>query len=144
MVISELKSEHIDYVKSIIINRWNVSEQEAISEIERWIVNEDNSICFVGLVNDIPIATGVFDTISDIDYTISPWNTLLWVEPEYRGNNYGKLLTEKRFLHAEKSGYKEIYLDTVSAKDYHLKIGWEIVREFYKNNDLYIIMKFNL
>lgn len=143
MEITTLKPEYVDYVLGIIMKRWEVSKEEAQLEIDRWIVNKDESICFVGIIDDKPMATGVFETYSDVDTTIPCWNTLLWVEPEHRGKGYGEKMSETRFEYARRRGYKTIYLDTVNAKDYHLKtkFDWEIVREFDKNNEHYTIMK---
>ena len=64
---------------------------------------------------------------------------LLWIEPKYRGSGYGKLLTEKRIEWALKHSSDDyIYLDTYDAKDYHLKMGWEIIDVI---SDEQIIMK---
>lgn len=144
MDIIELKYEYVEYVSEIIMKRWNQSKESALEEIQRWINHEDDSICFVGIIDKKPMATGVFDTISDVDFSIPCWNTLLWVEPENRGNDYGRLLTQKRFDHAKKLGYKTVYLDTVNAKNYHLKFGWIILREFDKEGEHYTIMKHDL
>lgn len=142
-IITELNSEYIGYVTSVVMNRWGDSKEGALQEVERWLHNKDNSICFVGVINGKPMATGVFETYSTVDESIPCWNTLLWVEPEYRGNGYGKILSKKRFEYAEKLGYKAVYLDTIKAKDYHLKmeLGWEIINEFDKDCEHYIIMK---
>ncbi len=143
MEVFKLTSEYIDYVSQIIMNRWDVDKDYSMVEIERWLGTSDKSICYVGVIDGKPMATGVFDTISDVDFSIPCWNTLLWVEPEYRGRGYGNVLTKKRFVYAKENGYETVYLDTVSAKDYHLKFGWEIVREFEKTDELYTIMKYD-
>jgi GNAT superfamily N-acetyltransferase len=144
MEIIEMNLDHIEYVAGIIMNRWDVSKEYATTEIKRWILNKDNSICFVGIVDGKPMATGVFETISDVDESIPCWNTLLWVEPEHRGKGYGILLSNKRFEYAKTRGYETVYLDTIHAKDYHLKFGWEIINEFDKDGEHYIIMKYDL
>ncbi len=144
MEIIELNSEYINYAVGIVMNRWDESKDGALKEVNRWLNNEGNSICFIGIINGKPIATGVFETYSTVDESIPCWNTLLWVETEYRGNGYGILMSEKRFEYAKKLGHKTVYLDTVNAKNYHLKFGWEIIREFDKNSEHYTIMKYNL
>lgn len=144
MDILKLKPEYIDYVVGIVMKRWSESKESALEEVNRWMQNKDNSICFVGIINGIPMATGVFETYSTVDESIPCWNTLLWVEPIYRGNGYGEMLTKKRFDYAKEHGYGVVYLDTVNAKDYHLKLGWEIIREFDKNDEHYTIMKYNI
>ena len=99
--------------------RWGVEDDYATTEINRWLNNEDDSICYIGFIDNKPMATGVFDTVSDVDEAKDAWNTLLWVEPEFRGNGYGKRMTDKRFEYAKSKGYKKVYLDTEEAEQYH-------------------------
>lgn len=145
MKIIELNEnpDYFSYVVHVVMDRWDDSQNEALLEVERWLQNKDNTICFVGVVNGKPIATGVFETYSTVDESIPCWNTLLWVDPEYRGNGYGALLSKRRFKYAKKLGYKSVYLDTIEAKDYHLKIklGWDVMRTFSRDNKNYTIMK---
>ncbi len=137
--IEKLTHMYINYVSSIMKERWQVDDEYSLSEIRRYLNNESDSVCYVLIIDDKPIGCGLFDTINEIDRTISPWNLLLWVEPEYRGNGYGLMLTEKRFEYAKLLGYKTIFLDTVFAKEYHLKMGWTVVKEI----DNKIIMKYD-
>lgn len=122
-----MQKTDIDYVKSIILDRWGVDNDYAMTEINRWLNNEDKSICYVGIIDNKPMATGVFDTMNDVDETRSAWNTLLWVEPQYRGNGYGKIMTDKRFEYAKNKGFTKVYLDTEKAEEYHLEFGWKKV-----------------
>ncbi len=144
MKIEKLSSEYLPYVIDRVTKWWGLSDAEAMQEIDRWMDDSNNSVCFIGVVNGKPMATAVFDTTSDVDYSISAWNTLLWVEPEYRGNDYGSLLTQERFSWARERGYDCVYLDTAEAKEYHLKHGWEeIMKVNYGNTDC-VIMKYDL
>lgn len=138
--IVEINEAHRVYVTSVIMKRWSVSQEEANSEFNRWLRNEQNSICYVGSCDNIPIATGVFDTLRDKNINISPYNTLLWVEPEFRGKNIGQRLTNKRFDWALSKGYKIIYLDTLDASEYHQKQGWEFHSKIKHKNETYTIM----
>lgn len=140
MKIIEINESHREYVTSIIKMRWGVSDEEAQNEFNRWLVNNQNSICYVGIINDKPMATGAFDTEIDNILKISPYNTLLYVEPEYRGNGYGKLLSEIRYKYALEHNYKVIYLDTIDAYKYHLKFDWKLERNFVYNNESYSTM----
>jgi len=91
------------------------------------------------------MATAVFDPKQeDIDSKISPWNTLLWVEPNYRGKGYGEMLTKKRFEYAKKLGYKTIYLDTTDAIEYHKRRGWNFVKHIKWNGEDDNIMKIDI
>jgi len=138
--IVEINESHRDYVTSIIRNRWNVSAEESNDEFNRWLRNDRDSICYVCLHENSPVATAVFDTVREEILDISPYNTLLWVEPEFRGNNIGRILTEKRFEWALSKGYKIIYLDTLDAMEYHKKQGWTYLRSVKHNDKEYSIM----
>lgn len=144
MEIVELTPELADYVKQVVMFRWDETVEGAEAEVQRWLDKKDGSICFVGLVDDKPMATGVFETYSTVDESIPCWNTLLWVEPAHRGNDYGRDLTQRRFSYAREQGFTTVYLDTISAAEYHSKFGWTTINEFDKNGEHYIIMKKDL
>lgn len=115
-----------------------------MSEVNRWMLQDDHSVCFVGLVRDIPVAFAVFDVQSNVDPSITSWNRQLWVEPAHRGHRYGYALTVERFRWARSKGYDCVYLSTETAKDYHLKHGWQVVREENKDDRTITIMKYDL
>lgn len=127
MEIVELTYRYFEFLKMILSKRWNMSVGDLQYFIDRWSTNECNSICYIGIINGEPIGYGVFDTEHEIFNDLSPVCTSLWVHPDHRGNSYGYEFTKLRFDHARKLGYNEIYLDTLSAMNYHLKFGWEII-----------------
>lgn len=139
---------HRYFVVNVIKERWGVSEEEADSEFTRWINNDQNSICYIGLfkVNaqsgkEELMATAVFDTVrEESGLNISPYNTLLFVQPKYRGNGFGKLLSEIRYEWALKNGYKIIYLDTLDSGKYHEKVGWKFLKHIEHNDKKFTIM----
>jgi len=53
-------------------------------------------------------------------------------------------LTKIRLQRARKVGYDTVYLDTVNAKLYHLKYGWEVVKEIIYKGELDTIMKLKI
>jgi len=130
-----------EFVIKIMQYRWSVDEEYAKTEIRRYLTYFEDSKCFVGLLNNEPIAVGVFDICNeDVDKTLNPWNLLLWVEPGYRGHGYGKLITQARFNYAKQIGFDTIYLDTIDMEPYHTKHGWKTIKKI----DKYIIMKYKL
>lgn len=126
--IVELTDDYFNYVSNRIQIRWKFTEEQACTEINRWLCHDGNSMCYIAVVDDKPIGIGVFDTINDPRYgNYSPWFNLLWVEPEWRGCGYGQEITRKRIEYARSLGYDKVYMDTKDAASYHLKFGWKIV-----------------
>ncbi len=144
MNIEPLSAKHVPYVANIIKERWGISDEETKNEIERWMSDADNSICFVGIIDDTPVAFGLFDVQSKADPAIHSWNRQLWVEPAYRGSDYGNQLTLERFAWARKKGYESVYLSTETAKGYHSRFGWEVVKEEIKPDKTITIMRHDL
>ena len=142
MEIVELSDVYYNWFVNYLSIRWDMTKEESMGYVDRWIKREDKSICFIGLINNDPMAFGVFDTVHEEFSDLSPWCIALWVKPEFRGNGYGFMLSEKRFEYAISLGYKEIYLDTYMAKDYHKKMGWmELERRIGKYIESLTIMK---
>jgi GNAT superfamily N-acetyltransferase len=145
MKIEKISKKYLDYVVSIIQKRWGYSHKSAVEQANYWLKNTNYSICFVGIIKGEPMATAVFDKHQeDVDPNLSPWNTLLFVEPRYRGKGYGQKLTRKRFEYAKKLGYKRVYLDTTDSFWYHKKMGWKIVKKINYKGEKDSIMKFDL
>lgn len=153
MVIERITEQHKNYVMDRMMIRWDVSREYAEAEVQRWIDGEAGSTCFVGIVDGLLVATGAIDGDYELDFYDCDkyegdkkpfWNTLLWVEPEFRGNGYGLMLTQARFDHALALGAREVYLDTFNAKEYHLKNGWQVVEEGAHEGEQYAIMKYDL
>ncbi len=141
MLIEELSEKYINFLSEILSERWELDDPttkpgEAFNYINRWIKNIDNSICYIGIVDNMPIGYAVFDPYNELYEKLTPWCLSLWVHENYRGKGYGYLFTQKRFEYAKNLGYTNIYLDTLQAKDYHLKFGWDIIDTItYKRND---------
>lgn len=142
--IVEMKPEYVPYVKKVMIDRWEVTEKQTEPDIQRWLNGTDGAYCLVGIVDGNLIATAAFDPYSDVDDTLTPWNTLLWVEPQFRGEGYGQKLTAIRLDRAKKMGYTTVYLDTENAKEYHAKFGWKTVKELVYRNETVTIMSMEL
>ena len=145
MDIKPIAENDLEYVSMIMQDRWNVSKEWADTEIKTYLVQDKLAAGFCVHDNGKTVGVGLFSLENeDVSTEYGPWVYLLWVEPEYRGNNLGIELTRKRMDHAKKFGYKEIYLDTVDAYEYHKSLGWEDVCTVNYKGELDYIMKFDL
>jgi N-acetylglutamate synthase-like GNAT family acetyltransferase len=76
----------------------------AKASLPQWylLVHNDKTIGCAGLITN--------DFISRMD--LFPWVCALYIEKEYRGNDYGSLLLEKAKPDTTKIGYDNLYLST--------------------------------
>ena len=145
MKIVKLSEQYRTFLSEILSERWELDDPatnptETDNYINRWISHKDNSICYIGIIDDKPIGYAVFDTYNELYESLTPWCLSLWIHEDYRGNGYGYLFSKKRFEYAKNLGYSKIYLDTAQAKDYHLKFGWELIEIIkYKEIPLYVM-----
>ena len=122
--VVEIQPHHSNFVSNIIEDRWEVTKEESLSFVRRYLTKRNSANCFVAVYDDMPIGMEAFNVSNDIGVDLHPWCIGLWVNPKYRGYGIGNKLTLRIFNWAKKMGYEKIYLDTVSAEPYHLKFGW--------------------
>lgn len=146
MIIIELKHDatKFNFVVEVVKNHWKLTDEEAVAEVRRWLFSDVNTrTCFIGIYGGLPVATCVLDDWSDVDESLSPWGTLLWVKPEHRNKGFGKELIDfvgkyaKNYCRLEK-----IYCDVSDAKDYHLRFypGWKEIKQLqYEGKNITIM-----
>ena len=136
---------HADYFTQTMIGRWKVDHDYATKYLKNFL-SSDTSEGFVAYANGMNIGIGLIEMTNEIDFKDwpGPWNRLLFVEPEYRGRDIGWMLTQKRFDWARERGYKEVYLDTKDAFDYHIKKGWTFVADSFSEGEPVKILKYAL
>jgi GNAT superfamily N-acetyltransferase len=65
--------------------------------------------------------------VSDLDVRpqYTPWVAAVWVEPEYRGQNIGRLLVSSAEEACFKQGFQRVYLCARAARhDFYARQGW--------------------
>lgn len=88
------------------------------SPLPHWYILEEEGriIGGAGLITN--------DFISRMD--LYPWFCALFIEEEYRGNSFGKLLLDKACADAKKGGFDHIYLCTDHI-GYYEKYGFRFI-----------------
>jgi|SRR5690554_2246504 len=84
------------------------------------LMNEKEIVGCAGLITN--------DFISRMD--LFPWICALYIEPAYRGNNYGKLLIDQAISDASKAGFDAVYLATDHIR-YYEKFDFTYIGEGY-------------
>jgi N-acetylglutamate synthase-like GNAT family acetyltransferase len=87
-----------------------------------YLVLDDKDIigCYALITNDF---------ISRHD--LYPWFACLYVEPDHRGKELGKLMMEHALKEARDKGFETLYL-TTDHQDYYEKYGWERMEDGYE------------
>ena len=124
----EYKDKIIEYISS----KWSVSRiiyDDCIthcitspSSIPQWylLLYQENIIGCAGLITN--------DFISRMD--LYPWLCALFIEEEFRGNSYAKLLIDKVEADTRNAGYKKLYLCTHHI-GYYEKYGYKYIGDGY-------------
>lgn len=143
--IQPIHEEDFEYVSLVMQKRWGLSPLEAEKETRRYLADDEIAAGFCAHCDGRTVGVGLFDRFNtEISKEYSPWLLLLWVEPEFRGNDIGIMLTQARMNHARRHGYNEVFIDTNDALDYHLKLGWEKVIPALWNSEPVWILRFDL
>lgn len=141
----QISINDIEYVANIMQKRWETSIEWARKETKKYLANDATCAGFCVFCKEKIVGVGLFSLKNDdVSTDYGPWLYLLWIDKKYRGNDLGIELTKKRMEHARKHGYKEIYLDTTDAVDYHHKLGWEDVCVVNYEGEIDYIMRFDL
>lgn len=143
--INPITLADVEYVASIMHNRWEIPYENAVEGTMRYLAMDKEFAGFCIHIEGRTVGVGLFGLHNDdVSTEYGPWLYLLWVEPEFRGNNLGIEITKKRMEYARKLGYKEVYLDTDDAIMYHKMLGWEEVStRIYKGSPV-TIMRWDL
>lgn len=125
----EYKDRIIDYISSrwiyvskIIYSDSIIHSITAANPLPQWYIleKEGQPIGCAGLITN--------DFISRMD--LYPWLCALYIDEEYRGNSFGKLLIEKAKDDTLKSGFYSLYLCT-ELIGYYEKYGFEYIGDGY-------------
>jgi GNAT superfamily N-acetyltransferase len=120
----QYKEAAINYIQK----KWASEASKPVYEdcISRSIVTDSPlPIWYLLMVNDRVIGcVGLItnDFISCMD--LWPWLCAMYIEEEYRGNNYGSLLINELKKDAKRAGFSKVYLST-DHTGYYEKYGFE-------------------
>lgn len=143
--IDPIGSRDLEYVSTIMQQRWDVSKEWADTEVRRFLAQNEEAAGFCVHHDNMTVGVGLFDRHNDdVSTKYGPWLYLLWIDKEYRGHNLGIELTKRRMEHARNHGYTKIYLDTTDALNYHKRLGWEDVCVVDYKGEVDHIMKYDL
>lgn len=94
----------------------------ASNPLPQWYVLESGGL-FIGCAGLI-----TNDFISRMD--LYPWLAALFIDKEYRGNAYARLLVNKAKEDAKNAGFEKLYLSTDHI-GYYEKYGWRYIGNGY-------------
>ncbi len=93
-----------------------VSAKQALPQWYLLRTDDDKIIGCAGLITN--------DFISRMD--LYPWLCALYIEPEYRGRAYPKLLIDKALYDTQRAGFAHLYLSTEHT-GYYERYGFEFI-----------------
>lgn len=120
----------IKYIQSI----WaNPNSLKVYEDCINHCHNSDNGLPQWYLLMDQDVIIGCAglitnDFISRMD--LFPWLCALYIDVNYRGNNYAKLLIDKAIIDTKKVGYSNLYLCTDHI-GYYEKFGFKYLGQGY-------------
>ena len=119
---TELKTQLIEYAKNCSFQGTGTYLAELLfyNEFEDYekvfaVVSGDNVIGFAALLKEC----SCIDNESH-----APWLDFLFVDEKYRNQHIGSALIDAVFCYSKKLGFNDIFLCTVSHKDFYEKIGF--------------------
>ena len=128
--LPEYKDVAIKYIQSKWANEKSMKVYEdcitncitALNSLPQWYLLMDNEeiIGCAGLITN--------DFISRMD--LYPWICALFIEEEYRGNEYGSVLLEQAQIDAKESGFSHVYLCTDHI-GYYERYGFKYIDTGY-------------
>ncbi|MEN8124848.1 MAG: GNAT family N-acetyltransferase [Bacteroidota bacterium] len=125
----EYEKKAIEYFqnswKSVMPKLYEDSISNSINakqSLPQWylLMENDTIIGCAGLITN--------DFISRMD--LYPWVCALFIDKDYRGNNYGGLLLEKAKIDTKKAGFDYLYLSTDHI-GYYEKFGYKYLGQGY-------------
>ena len=118
----------------------NEQIKKYIEEKRKKIIEEDKVISIIGLIdNDILIGfISLFKYDGEERRDLTPWYATMFVNDEYRGKGYSKILNRAIIEEATKLGYEKLYLKT-DLVNYYEKYGAKYIDRLSNGENLYYI-----
>jgi predicted N-acetyltransferase YhbS len=102
-------------------------EQERRS-LETFAADQTRQVALIAKRGTLPVGTCLL-VPSEIEpnHQVSPWLAGLFVTPEHRRCGAGAVLVRAIEAHARLRGFERIFLYTISAAGFYLRLGWDFV-----------------
>ncbi len=126
-------------------NEWKVNSFLELLEQDKSAYNQ-LPLTFVVFYNNSPIGSCSIEEQNDLETTLSPWASHLYIKPEYRGKKIARRLIWKILEKAQELGYSEIFYVTNNPTNISIykHLGGEIVKTTFTQGCEYTIMKRDL
>lgn len=140
------KKEYISEYAKCCVKEWgnaktNLEYEEKVNKKIKKLLNGDNNliICLILLDNDSLVGfISLFKTDGLERQDLTPWYATMYVNDNYRGKGYSKILNEAILKKAKSLGYDKVYLKS-ELVNYYEKFGAKYMEDLSNGEKLYYI-----
>jgi N-acetylglutamate synthase-like GNAT family acetyltransferase len=144
------KEQYVEIVSKWQYNQWGINypdktEDDYRKKVKNRLNKEMVPTTFIAIQDNEP--AGIASLIKhDMDNNrhLTPWLADVYVKPDHRKEGIGSSLVKRVMEEAKNIGVNTLYLFTRKAKDFYLKLGWNVKETTKYHDDQVVIMYFDL